>query len=251
MQVAALALAGLPYLLPGDHLSPGPCLIRALLLCPGLETKLQEFSVEERAVLDILTQVNVVRRECEIVSVRSRDPPLRCWLGQGVWPSPWMCSRESPWGLQDSLASRGSLGDVWRRQGCMCYPMQPGSTPDTDCCLDWERLGMGRACQLLSLHRPGSAWGFPANAATPLAETAPQSRAAPRDEPHAWPSCPLCVLFWQKLEASEFDEKKEINKRKQMILEGKVSDPCGGQGWCTMYPQDRRLGSGMAGIWEG
>ncbi|XP_025066056.1 probable ATP-dependent RNA helicase DDX49 isoform X2 [Alligator sinensis] len=30
------------------------------------ETKLQEFSVEERAVLDILTQVNVVRRECEI-----------------------------------------------------------------------------------------------------------------------------------------------------------------------------------------
>uniref|UniRef100_K7FNK5 DEAD-box helicase 49 n=1 Tax=Pelodiscus sinensis TaxID=13735 RepID=K7FNK5_PELSI len=30
------------------------------------ETKLQEFSVEERAVLHILTQVNVVRRECEI-----------------------------------------------------------------------------------------------------------------------------------------------------------------------------------------
>lgn len=26
----------------------------------------------------------------------------------------------------------------------------------------------------------------------------------------------------QKLEASHFDEKKEINKRKQMILEGKV-----------------------------
>ncbi|KYO42686.1 probable ATP-dependent RNA helicase DDX49 [Alligator mississippiensis] len=31
-----------------------------------IKTKLQEFSVEERAVLDILTQVNVVRRECEI-----------------------------------------------------------------------------------------------------------------------------------------------------------------------------------------
>lgn len=26
----------------------------------------------------------------------------------------------------------------------------------------------------------------------------------------------------QKLEAANFDEKKEINKRKQMILEGKV-----------------------------
>ncbi|XP_019393883.1 PREDICTED: probable ATP-dependent RNA helicase DDX49 [Crocodylus porosus] len=31
-----------------------------------IKTKLQEFSVEERAVLDILTQVNVTRRECEI-----------------------------------------------------------------------------------------------------------------------------------------------------------------------------------------
>nr|XP_025045076.1 probable ATP-dependent RNA helicase DDX49 [Pelodiscus sinensis] len=35
-------------------------------LATTLETKLQEFSVEERAVLHILTQVNVVRRECEI-----------------------------------------------------------------------------------------------------------------------------------------------------------------------------------------
>ncbi|XP_005279030.2 probable ATP-dependent RNA helicase DDX49 [Chrysemys picta bellii] len=31
-----------------------------------IKTKLQEFSVEERAVLSILTQVNVARRECEI-----------------------------------------------------------------------------------------------------------------------------------------------------------------------------------------
>lgn len=28
--------------------------------------------------------------------------------------------------------------------------------------------------------------------------------------------------FLQRLEATDFDEKKEINKRKQMILEGKV-----------------------------
>ncbi|NXP19651.1 DDX49 helicase, partial [Scytalopus superciliaris] len=34
-----------------------------------IKLKLQEFSVEEQQVLDILTQVNVTRRECEIVSV--------------------------------------------------------------------------------------------------------------------------------------------------------------------------------------
>ncbi|NWR60618.1 DDX49 helicase, partial [Bucorvus abyssinicus] len=34
-----------------------------------IKLKLQEFSVEERPVLDILTHVNVTRRECEIVSV--------------------------------------------------------------------------------------------------------------------------------------------------------------------------------------
>ncbi|NXW80590.1 DDX49 helicase, partial [Hirundo rustica] len=33
-----------------------------------IKLKLQEFSVEEQLVLDILTQVNVTRRECEIVS---------------------------------------------------------------------------------------------------------------------------------------------------------------------------------------
>lgn len=36
-----------------------------------------------------------------------------------------------------------------------------------------------------------------------------------------------CIFFpfflVKKLEATDFDEKKEINKRKQMILEGKVS----------------------------
>lgn len=35
-------------------------------------------------------------------------------------------------------------------------------------------------------------------------------------------SLPLLLLPAQKLEAANFDEKKEINKRKQMILEGKV-----------------------------
>lgn len=29
--------------------------------------------------------------------------------------------------------------------------------------------------------------------------------------------------MFQKLESTDFDEKKEINKRKQLILEGKVS----------------------------
>jgi len=38
---------------------------------PDLELKLQEFSAEERFVLDILTHVNITRRECEIVSVRT------------------------------------------------------------------------------------------------------------------------------------------------------------------------------------
>lgn len=33
------------------------------------EKKLEEYSVEEAEVLQILTQVNVTRRECEIVSV--------------------------------------------------------------------------------------------------------------------------------------------------------------------------------------
>lgn len=42
------------------------------LLCPHpvpTEKQLEELPVEEAAVLQILTQVNVVRRECEIVSV--------------------------------------------------------------------------------------------------------------------------------------------------------------------------------------
>ena len=39
------------------------------------EKKLEEFPVEEAQVLQILTQVNVVRRECEIVSVREGVRP--------------------------------------------------------------------------------------------------------------------------------------------------------------------------------
>lgn len=39
------------------------------LPCTPPEKKLDEFSVEEDGVLQILTQVNVVRRECEIVSI--------------------------------------------------------------------------------------------------------------------------------------------------------------------------------------
>lgn len=44
--------------------------------------KLQEFSVEERFVLDILTHVNVTRRECEIVSVQTWCP---LFGGQKIW----------------------------------------------------------------------------------------------------------------------------------------------------------------------
>lgn len=33
----------------------------------------------------------------------------------------------------------------------------------------------------------------------------------------------LNTFVLQKLESTDFDEKKEINKRKQLILEGKVS----------------------------
>ena len=36
------------------------------------EKQLEELAVEEAEVLKILTQVNVVRRECEIVSVATR-----------------------------------------------------------------------------------------------------------------------------------------------------------------------------------
>lgn len=37
------------------------------LLCVCTETKLKEYPVAEKEVLKILTQVNVARRECEIV----------------------------------------------------------------------------------------------------------------------------------------------------------------------------------------
>ena len=33
----------------------------------------------------------------------------------------------------------------------------------------------------------------------------------------------ICVFFTQKLEELDFGERKAINKRKQQILEGKVS----------------------------
>lgn len=51
-----------------------PCCVSLALPSPWAltvptEKKLEEFSVEEAKVLQILTQVNVVRRECEIVSV--------------------------------------------------------------------------------------------------------------------------------------------------------------------------------------
>uniref|UniRef100_A0A672UZM3 RNA helicase n=1 Tax=Strigops habroptila TaxID=2489341 RepID=A0A672UZM3_STRHB len=64
-----------------------------------IKLKLQEFSVEEKFVLDILTQVNVTRRECEIVSVQTGSPCVRRTgeLGQrgdssqpDVWL--WPCS---------------------------------------------------------------------------------------------------------------------------------------------------------------
>lgn len=45
------------------------CLPPPPILVPT-EKKLEEFLVEEAEVLQILTQVNVVRRECEIVSVQ-------------------------------------------------------------------------------------------------------------------------------------------------------------------------------------
>lgn len=38
----------------------------------------------------------------------------------------------------------------------------------------------------------------------------------------------------QKLESTDFDEKKEINKRKQMILEGKVCSPWATPPWSEL-----------------
>ena len=105
------------------------------------EKKLEEFSVEEAEVLQILTQVNVVRRECEIVSV-----------GEGAGP---------------------------RGPGCF---LQDGD--------------------------PQNGLSLPP----------------------------------QKLEAANFDEKKEINKRKQMILEGKVrAEPVVEWAWGTSFPVDDQL----------
>lgn len=56
------------------------------LPCPWVPTvptekKLEEFLVEEAEVLQILTQVNVARRECEIVSARELIP--------GTWDAPF------------------------------------------------------------------------------------------------------------------------------------------------------------------
>lgn len=51
---------------------------------PGLEMKLQEFPVEERPEHNILTLVNVTRRECEIVSVAGGAPWSRFWVNREV-----------------------------------------------------------------------------------------------------------------------------------------------------------------------
>ncbi|XP_017529984.3 probable ATP-dependent RNA helicase DDX49 isoform X1 [Manis javanica] len=54
-----------PY--PGPHcVAKHPLPVVSTLPCTPPEKKLDEFSVEEDGVLQILTQVNVVRRECEI-----------------------------------------------------------------------------------------------------------------------------------------------------------------------------------------
>jgi len=60
------------------------------LLCVHTESKLKEYDVVEKDVLRILTQVNVARRECEIVRTL---PPTRCSLASSsssscvVWSS--------------------------------------------------------------------------------------------------------------------------------------------------------------------
>lgn len=41
--------------------------LHKLVCCVSTETKLKEYPVEEKEVLKILTQVNVTRRQCEIV----------------------------------------------------------------------------------------------------------------------------------------------------------------------------------------
>lgn len=41
--------------------------VNGLVCCISTETKLKEYPVEEKEVLKILTQVNVARRQCEIV----------------------------------------------------------------------------------------------------------------------------------------------------------------------------------------
>lgn len=50
---------------------PGSVLPVSSHICSA-EKQLEELAVEEAEVLKILTQVNVVRRECEIVSVATR-----------------------------------------------------------------------------------------------------------------------------------------------------------------------------------
>lgn len=79
---------------------PNPLSLSCLISpAPTLPTdkKLEEFVVEEAEVLQILTQVNVVRRECEIVSVGqlslgTQGAPFK----MGLPPSPMTASLPSP-----------------------------------------------------------------------------------------------------------------------------------------------------------
>ncbi|NXM89634.1 DDX49 helicase, partial [Oenanthe oenanthe] len=66
--VFAFSLPIFGFFLPISHLNFGFFCPDFWIFLPFLELKLQEFPVEEQQVLNILTQVNVTRRECEIVS---------------------------------------------------------------------------------------------------------------------------------------------------------------------------------------
>lgn len=48
---------------------PTEVFLHKQVCCVSTETKLKEYPAEEKEVLKILTQVNVTRRECEIVRV--------------------------------------------------------------------------------------------------------------------------------------------------------------------------------------
>lgn len=185
-----------------------------------LELKLQEFSVEEKLVLDILTHVNVTRRECEIVSVQTWSSSVQR-TGNPRQPRDlllsiirfWICRFSFEHIIQNFCSFFKYL--PWSWGFCLSYLPYVSSvsahfwTFSTAECWGRRLIAGGRTA---SYQKCACCW-----------DSADWSRTAFLCVNSVLGYLLLCCIFlWQELEYMDFDEKKEINKRKQMILEGKV-----------------------------